>query len=325
MYAEETSYGSGGTPSGSNDFGKLTNVTLNMDNALIQSQGLGEGRNVTKTKLGNFAITGSMSGEVLDFTPLQYAIGDRQGAGTSGDPYEFVEQDFLDYSDGLKTLQLEIGSKSHSNHSVKNVTGCFFDSLSYSGTVGDTLKFSASFNASSITEGTSAVTYTNPSEAPFAVSEITVTDGTNTINVESFNWSINNGSTSIYELGSRTTSNIGIGSRRYSLTLTMVYDFNDTSATLSGIELLKYFFGGASQTTPLSTSDPTALTIKLAISEGASSGDRVASIDLENCYFQSWSHPINLNDGRLSVTVNIVGQAGLTDGSDNVPVRIYTI
>ena len=66
-------------------------------------------------------------------------------------------------------------------------------------------------------------------------------------------------------------------------------------------------------------------TLKFAISEGSSSGDRVASIDLENVYYTSWSHPVSIGEDRVLVNVNAIGLAGLSDSSDKVPIRWYTV
>jgi len=325
-YAAETGYGTGGSPIAGNYFGKINSFVLDMEEQRIFSQGVGEGRNYTSAKNGNFILSGSISGEVIDFTPLQYAIGDIQGSGTSGAPYELVEQDALDYTNGLKTLHLEVGHVGVTNSSVFDLTGIFLNTLTLSGQVGRPLMFNTAFIGQTTTKSTSALTYTTPVLKPFICNTLQITDGTNAINVVNFNWTIENNSNALYEVnGSRFSSWIGIGVRRYRWSYTLLYDYNDAASTLSAIELLEYFFGASGANTPIAaTVDPTALTLKLAISEGVATGDRTASIDLENCFVTNWSHPINWDDDKVQVTVSGIGFAGLSDSTDKVPIRFYT-
>jgi len=170
------------------------------DNSTVLSHGLGEGRNYTVATHGVFVVNGSISGEVVDFSPLQYAIGDRQGADSSGDPYEFVEQDQLDYTNGLKTVTLQVGHDGPSNDSVFDVTGVFYNSLSLSGEIGGVLRFDLGWIGKTVTKSTSAVSYTTPSARPYSINNLSVTDGTNNINVQSFTWGLENNASMVYDI-----------------------------------------------------------------------------------------------------------------------------
>jgi len=331
VYADETAFGTGGTPSASGYFGKVDNVSLDWDNNIIQSQGIGEGRNVTVATYGNFTARGSLSGEVIDFTPFRFMVGYLTGAGTSGDPYELTESNVLNYTagvgNGLKTAHLEVGASGDANNSIFDITGCWFENLSLSGSQGANLKFSTSFSSSYVTKSTAGIlTYASPAAAPFVCNNIALENGSgDAINVTDFSWTLENQADQVYEIGSRFSTYLSLKLRKYTFTYTLLYDYNDAASTLSAIEMLELFFGTAAANSPIAaTATPTASTLRLVIDEGSASGDRDGSIDLENCYFTTWSHPVNLGDGKISVTLSGFGFAGLTDGAVNVPIRWYT-
>ena len=97
VYAEETAYGSGGTPAAGNRVGKVSNISINMSNNFFRTQGLGEGRNITGSFTGPFDISGSIDWDVDDFTFMQYAIGTLSGTGVVADPYQLDEADNIGY------------------------------------------------------------------------------------------------------------------------------------------------------------------------------------------------------------------------------------
>jgi len=127
-------------------------------------------------------------------------------------------------------------------------------------------------------------------------------------------------------MGSRLINQPVAGIRRYDFTLTMKLHYNDTASVLSGLEARGIVFTGVTTaTTPNTGAENTAVAVSLDLVEGAGSGDRVVNFDLENCYFESYSAPIQLEEGAIEITINGFGLAGLTDGAAKVPCRWWTI
>ena len=324
---KETGYGAGASLANADYIGKIDTTTLEFDNQMILSQGAGEGLNLTKARMGLFKVSGNISGQAISFTPFQYVIGDVQGAGTSGDPYEIVEQNLIDYTNGRKSVTIEVGSNGGDNDLIYDVTGCVYTGLTISGSRGQPVSFSMDFIGKQPTKKTSGlISYTTPSAKVFVAHNVVLEDGSsNEIKVVNFSWSAKNeGQRLIFDDDSRFASLFTTGLRRYNFTYTLNFDYNDAANTLSGIEVLEYFFGAAAANTPISTNDPTALTLKLRIDEGSSTGDRDVSMDLENCYFTSWSNPVKVSDETIQVTVNGIGFAGLSEGDDKIPIRFWT-
>jgi hypothetical protein len=324
VYGEETSYGSGATPAAGNRVGKVQSITLNMTNNFFRTQGMGEGRNATGAVTGPFDVTGSIEWDVDDFTFMQYAIGTLSGTGTDLDPYEIQELDNIGYdATNIPSLELEIGSEGDSNDKETTVNGVVINTLTITGTQGDKLKASCDFIGRSVTSSTSIITYTTPTTKVFVFQQGAVTIGADTFHCMSFALTVSNNAQTYRNLGSRFIQQPVFGVRRYDFTITFKYKYDDTGGILSGTELLDYFYGSAN--TPTNSGTMTAYAVSLDITEGAASGDRVVNIDLENCYFESWSQPMPLDGGVIEITVNGFGLAGLTDGANKVPIRWYAI
>jgi len=328
VYDEETSYGAGATPVGTNRFGRVTNVTLNMANNSFRSQGMGEGRNATGGYLGNFDVNGSIEGELCDLDWMQYAIGTRTGAGVVADPYELTEIDNIGYAGAteIPTLGLEIGSEGGSNDDTLDVTGVVFNSLSITATVGEPVKFTTEFVGKTVASATTLTAYTAPTAKTLTFQDATVTVGSDEWHCTSFTWTINNNMSSGNRiLGDRTIQQPTTGMRRYDFTVTMRKKFDDTASTLSGTEARSLFFDGSTGTAPLAGAQATAVAVSLDLIEGAAADDRVINIDMQNCYIDSWSEPIALDSGVIEVTINGYGLSGLIDSTVYVPIRYYTI
>lgn len=118
------------------------------------------------------------------------------------------------------------------------------------------------------------------------------------------------------------------GTRRYEFSITMKLH-KDSASVIDGLEARSVVFDGTtSGTTPTTSAENTAVAMSLDLVEGAASGDRVVNFDLENCYFENISEPVQIGDadaGVIEITITGFGLAGLTDGSNKVPVRWYTI
>lgn len=324
LYGEETGFGTGATPAAGNRVGKVQSVTLNMANNFFRTQGLGEGRNATGAFTGAFDVNGTIDWDVDDFTFMQYAIGTLSGAGLVADPWELQEASNIGYdATNIPTLSLEIGHEGDTTDFEKTVTGVVINSLSLSATQGSTLKASCDWIGKTVATTTSILTYTVPTTKVFVFQQGNVTIGTDTFQCTAFNWTVNNDIQTFRNLGSRFIDQPATGTRRYDFTITFRLKNDTTASTLSGTELLAYFFGAASA--PTTSGSMTAYAVSLDITEGAVATDRVVNIDLENCYFTNWSEPITLDGGVIEVTVEGFGLAGLTDGAVKVPIRWYAI
>ena len=326
VYDEETGYGTGATPAAGNRVGRVTGVSINMTNNFFKTQGMGEGRNATGAFTGPFDVTGTIDWDVDDFTFMQYAIGTRSGAGAVANPYQLDEADNIGYdAANIPTIALEFGSEGDSNDFEVTVDGVVINNLTISATQGETLKANCDWIGRNVNSSASIITYTAPTTKVFVFQQGDVIVGSDSFHCTAFSLTIANNIQTYRNLGSRLLQQPTTGMRRYDFSITFRKKFDDTGSVLSGTEALGLFFDGATGTTPTTSGTSTAKAVSLDITEGASSGDRVVNIDLENCYFQSWSEPIALDGGVIEVTVAGFGLAGLTDGADKVPIRYYTV
>lgn len=327
IYAEETSYGAGGTPASANQFGKVQNINVNMSNNFFKVSGLGLGRNINSSVLGPLDVSGSIEFNLSDPTALQYAIGERQGAGTLADPYEIAERENIGYAAGeIPSLAIEIGSEGGANDDVLTARGVCFNTMSLSASAGELVSVTMDYVAKTVASSTSLAAFTADAVKPFVFQEGSVNINGESAAMMSFVLNVENNLKADHrELGDREIKQPTTGLRRYNFTLTLRKKFDDAGSTLSPLELRELFFGAVASTSPATGGSATAVPVSLDIVEGASSGDRVLNIDLETCYFDSWSEPIPIEGGLIEVTVEGFGHSGLTDASDLIPIRWYTI
>jgi len=131
VYAEDTAFGTAGTPTGTDYVDKVSSFSASLTNNMIRVHGIGEGRNATHVVNGNLDCTGSMEWELTDPSFLQYCIiGAKAGAGTAADPYEISEVDEIGYAAGqVNTLTLEVGSEGGANDDVMTYDGVVINNL----------------------------------------------------------------------------------------------------------------------------------------------------------------------------------------------------
>lgn len=324
LYAEETAFGTGGTLAGTNRVGKVQGVTINMKNNHFKTGAMGEGRNIVSTAPGSFEVDGSIEWEVDDFTFMQYSIGKRAGSGTLIDPYELQELNNIGYAaTDIKSLKLEVGSEGATDDAI-TLTGVVIKDLSITASVGEVLKASCSFVAKTVSTAASFTSYTASTTKVLTFVQGACTVGSDTCPVTNFTWKLDNSINTFGKLNSRFIEQPVTGMRLYTFSVTLRHNFDDTASVLSGKELRSLFLGSAAATSP-ATINHTASTVKLAITEGAATGDRVVSIDLENAYFESWSQPMKLDGGVIEVSVDGFGFAGLDDTGVKIPIRYYII
>lgn len=329
IYAEDSAFGTPGTPSGSSYVDKVSTFTANITNNMILVHGIGEGRNATHVVNGNLDVTGSMEWELTDPDFLQYCfVGTRAGSGTAADPYEVQEANEIGYGAGqVNTLTLEVGSEGGANDDVMTYDGVVINTFTLSVAQGETAKCSAEWIGRSGTSSTTVETYTAPTDRPFTFIDGSMTVGTDTVgSLMSAEITCENNMFLFRTMGNRVIAQPVAGVRRYNFTLTLKLYYDDTASTLSGLEARGIVFDGTpSGTTPTNTAQNTSVAVSLDLVEGAGSGDRVVNFDFEECYFESYSAPVELEQGAIEITITGYALAGLTDGSAKVPVRWWTI
>jgi hypothetical protein len=325
QYDEETSYGSGAAPA-TEIKGRISTLTVNMNNTLIRTQGLGEGRNETNVLYGNFDGTWSMEYELGQPDFLQFGIGSMAGSGSTAAPYYLKEEEFMDYTAtaafGLKSFGLEIASmdKTGGTHAVDTLSGCVINTIGLNIALGQTLKCSVEGFYKTITSGTSATAYTANTDKPwiFAAGNFKW-NGSAIARVTSAAININNNFDPEVgrELGSRFVTAAEPGLRKYDWVLTVKM----TSAIAT--TLRDHFYGQVN--TPITgvlDPEPTFYAIILDFSEGGASGDRQLQVKLSNCAINDISKPINIGDNIVELTLNGTAKNGTTD-TTNRPIIWY--
>lgn len=320
-YAQETAFATGGTI-GTAIGGKVTNFSPSLNNTLTRTQGLGEGRNATVDLYGPFEATGTIEWEVADFAFLQFLIGDISGAGTTASPYVLSEAENIDYTaGGMYTFKMEATSEDNTTDDSDVYTGCHLTEGSLNWAEGETLKATANFVAKTVTSSTTGTaSYTADTQNPWHFWQCTLKYGDTpsaVAKVTSFSVTVNNNSQIYRALGSRLIEQPEFGVRTYDFTITV--KMTDTIATT----LRDDFYGQAN--TPID--DPSTATpvlskeIQIAMTEGSSSGDRNATLYLDEVNLNDMSKPVSIGEGIVEVTFN--GYA-LKAGNTAQPLEWFT-
>jgi len=327
LYDEETAYGSGATPATALK-GKIQTVTVDKNNNLIRTTGLGEGRNETFVGFGNFEGTWSMEYELAGFDFLQFGIGSKDGSGTAVSPYYLQEEEFMDYTagadSGLKSFAFYVGSndKTGGTHDREEVKGCVINTIGLSLAIGETLKCSLEGFFKTVTGSTASTSATADTTKPWLYSQgqfkwngtavARITKATININ-QNFDPEVGR------EIGSRTVEAAEPGLRKYDWVLTV--KMTDTVATT----LRDAFYGQAnSPSAGVASAEPDFYAIKFDFSEGSSSGARNAQVLLSDCAINDISKPINIGDNIIELTINGTAKKGTND-TTNKPIKWWTV
>jgi len=326
---EDVAWGTPSTPAGATDYwDKVTVFNYNITNNFQRIQGIGEGRNATHGVPMGLDVTGSVEWELTDPDCLQYCvIATLSGAGTVGDPYELQEINRIGYESGeMNTLTWEIGSEGATDD-VLVFDGVCINNWGITAAVGETVKCTADWVARTVNVSTTAETYVSPTNRPLFFGDGSVTVGSDTAKrLQSFSINGTNNLFIYRSLGSRLIEKPEAGVRRYDFTIVMRCHRDEAGSVLSGVEARALAFSGVTTaTTPLDSGDFTAVAISLDLVEGAVAGDRVINIDLENCYIESVGAPIDLEGGAYEITITGFGLSGLTDSTNKVPIRYWTV
>lgn len=328
IFAEDSAFGTPGTPAGGSYLDKVASWTGNILNNPILVQGIGDGVNATHVINGPLDVNGDVEFELTDPAFLQYMfIGTLAGAGTSVDPYEIQEANAIGYASGeVNTLTVEAGKEGGSNDDVITYDGVHFNTVTVSGEVGNTIKVSGNWVGRSATSSTAIENYAGPTNRPFTWVDSSVVVGSDVAaQVQSFSITCGCEFAERRELGNRFILTPTLSKRRYTFSVTMRLHFNDGFDILSGRDIRALVMNGATGTSPSATAENTTSTLRFKLVEGASSGDRVVWFELGNAYFGDISEPIQVDNGDIIVTVNGVALSGLLDSTVYVPVRYWTI
>jgi len=323
IYAEETAFGTPASPTGSDYLDIVTNFSSSITNNSIRIHGIGEGRDATNAVNGVLDISGSLEWNLTDPAFLQYCVGGTvSGAGTTADPYEIAESNVIGYgASDFPTLTFEVNSEGGTNDDSVKYDGVTINTWTLTATQGEVVTVSGDWIGRSATSSTSVQAYTRPTNRPFTFVDGAVNVGTDEAKVVSFTLTGENNVFTYRTLGSRLINQPVAGVRRYNFTIAMKMDFNDAAGILSGIEARNLTYGG---TAAADVARNTPFPVSLILQEGTASGDRTVQFDLENCWFESFEQPTEVEDGVIEVTINGFGLAGLTDVVSKVPVRYWT-
>lgn len=332
VYAEDSAWGTAGTPTGSDYVDKVNSFTGNITNNIQRYQGLGEGRNATHAVNGGLDCNGNISFLLTDPDFLQYGIvGTVSGTGTAADPYEIAEVDEIGYAAGqVNTLTLEVGSNGGANDDEMTYDGVVFNTFTLNANVDEAVNVSMDWIGRTGSSSTSILTYTGPSNRPFVFIDSGVTiDGDALGEVTAFSLTCNNNMQTFRQLGQRLISQPVAGVRRYDFSITLKLHYDNAANLVSGLEARGIVFDGTTTaTTPTTGAENTAVALSLDLIEGAASGDRVVNFDFEGCYFESASTPYAVGEegaGLVEMTITGYALSGLTDGAAKVPIRWWTI
>jgi len=325
VYDEETSYGAGSTPA-TVIKGKLSTFSINKNNTLIRTVGLGEGRNETFVALGNFEGSWSAEYELAAFDFLQYGIGAMAGTGTAIDPYYLEEKDYIDYTagadSGMKSFGLTVNSLDPTTSDNELLSGCIINTIGLTLALGSTLKCSVEGFYKTVTNSTDTTAYTSDTTKPWIFAQGAFNwNGNNVARVTSAAITINNNFDAEVgrELGSRFVEAAEPGLRKYDWTVTL--KMTDTIATT----IRSAFYGDAvsSPNSPAAghaSAEPDFYELILDLSEGGIAGDRNAQILLSDNSINDISKPISIGDNIVELTINGTAKKGKTDTS-NRPIK----
>lgn len=332
VFAEDSAWGTPGTPTGSDFVDKVNNFTANITNNIQRYQGLGEGRNATHAVNGGLDVNGNIAFMLTDPDFLQYGIvGTVSGSGTAADPYEIAEVDEIGYAAGqVNTLTFEVGSNGGANDDVMTYDGAVINTFTLNANVDEAVNVSMDWIGRTGSSSTTLLTYAGPANRPFVFIDGGVTvDGEALGEATAFSFTCNNNMQTFRQLGQRLISQPVAGMRRYDFSFTMKLNYNDAASLVSGLEARGIVFDGTtSATTPTTGAENTAVALSLDLIEGAASGDRIVNFDFENAYFESASTPYAVGEegaGLVEMTINGFALSGLTDGAAKVPIRWWSI
>jgi len=325
MYTAETAYG---TAAGAPDTaikGRIQTVTINQNNNLIRVAALGEGRNETFVGFGNYSVDWSMEWYLGDPDFLEFGLGLKAGSGTTAAPYTIEEKEYIDYSTGMKSFSMSVGSEDVSATDDNDViSGCIMNTIGLTCEVGGALTCSLSGFGKSVTSSTTAAAFTADTTKLWIFTQGAFKWNSTAVGrCKSFTININNSFDPdvARELGSRTIPEVAPGLRKYDWVA--VVKMTDTVATT----LRTAFYGKAAALAPdpgVIAAEPTFYDLIFNFAQGAVSTNKILQILLSGCAINDISKPVNIGENLVEVTINGTAKAGTTD-TTNKTIKWYTV
>ena len=320
MYGTESTYGT--AVSATTAIGKITNFTVNENQGIIGLRGVGEGRNINQWIYGNYDVSGTISWEVSDFTFMQYAVGPLTGAGTSdAAPKILTEAD--EYGTGasdINSFTMVVNDEDSSADQEDTYTGCILGEITVQGTEGGRVTATAPWvGQSSSKDTTIANPYTKVTINPYLVSQTSSIKwgATPSALAKIVSWSVTlrNNFIAFRSVGTRFIEQPVAGPRDYLFTVTL----RDSQAILATLE--SNFLNDASSpytpTDAVASGSPTAsLELEIKFGEGVGSGDRKATIGLDETTLFDHSRAISIGGGIVQKTYN----GGAKEGKNSTPM-----
>lgn len=322
MYGGQTSaYGTAATPN--TVLARVQSFNGTNENGFIYDRGLGNGINAVATYLGPWSSGGQINFSVVDFDFLKHWIGQKSGAGSSGDPYTLTEASIINVADAASTLQpftLEAANTYESTDSIEKYIGCVGQNFTLSGEIGGKLECNATFVAQQSTFAAGTPTsYTPNTNSAFVMINGTWKWGATPSalsGVRRFSISYDNGLvTDTRSLDSRFIGQPVLGQRTYNFS----FDILMTSGLST--TLFQNFYGTA--TSPITVADGSSAIIPTADLEfkvELVNGSNYANIWLDQCSIDRISKPQSVGGGVVVLTI----EGTARQGRSNAPITWWT-
>lgn len=231
LYGTESTYGTKAS-SIATHFGIVQSITPSNRNGLLQIRGFKgsgtSGRDLIKALGGKFETTVSVEFQPQHFDWMQYVLGSRTGAGSSGDPYIYTGSDSL--TPITIATNLELGTTDR----VWYYLGCKVNSCTIRSNFGEPVSITLDIMGADIDQATTLETMQALDSADvytFSGSAIEWPNATPITNIiDSFELTIGNNIEILYGLGYRTGRKAKEKQREYGLRITLKTE-NNTYAT----------------------------------------------------------------------------------------------
>lgn len=312
MYKAEAVYGTAVTVDTAIQ-GKVTAFTADWNNNFFREQGLGEGRNETVTGFGPFDVGGTIEGSVGEFDFFAHGIGGSSGSGTAASPYVLNEGANVGFTgNDIKSFTMQ-AFDDRSTDMVDTYAGCLLNNITFTATQGDYLRFSADWIGKTVATDTSGETFSADTTDIWSFQQGTFkwdSTPTEVAKVTSFTVTISNNLYVYRALGSRLIEQPEAGLRKYDFTI--VCKMTDSIITTLQQDVLGQANSphlGQSSSSPSATNE-----IQLYFTGPT---NKEAYIQLDECFLNSMSKPINLGEGIIEVT--FTGFARI--GKSNQPIK----
>jgi len=322
QFASETSaYGTEGTSWA--ELARVQDSSLDSNNGLIYSRGLGEGANINNANYGPFEGAGSVSFDVANFDFLKHWVGFKGGSGTSVAPYYIKEATSIEAAaeaDGkLTPFSIERFNDDDAD-TCDFAWGCVGTEFSLSGSINSKLNCNASFVGQKTGHRATGQAYTPVTGSAFVMINGTWKWGatpTALSGVREFSVNYSNDlKTDTRSIESRFMGIPKLGQRSYTYSVGIIM----TSALATTIIDNFYGYSNGGVYTPEDGSNSVSPTTNLEFAVELINGIDYATIHLDQCNIDRISKPSALGGGLVILTFE--GTAFY--GKDNKPIQWWS-